>query len=356
MRHCLISQYVAGLLFLLLGLYLHEIIQQEHGTRQKSYLFFLDCLFRRKSSQMNSAKSSINPQNMDETKLIIGSSSGGNEQDEDCVRERSCIYGMQSKETLKFPLICQDLKKVYQIPGASGQQSSQVTAVQRLNLSVKPGEIFGLLGPNGAGKTTLISMITGMISPTSGNAWIMGHDIQNQIELVHLNIGVCPQFDLLWPDLTVEEHLQFYARIKGIQPAEESQKVQMALEEVALDQKDSQKKVKELSGGMKRRLSIAIALVGDPKIIFLDEPSTGLDPDNRQKLWKVLEKCRGKRAIFLTTHSVTTRVLARFSHSRPSLTPLSHSRPLTRTPSLPCTYRKSCRWRRQTCCARKSVF
>lgn len=92
-------------------------------------------------------------------------------------------------------------------------------------MTVKSGEIFGLLGPNGAGKTTLISMITGMFSPTTGNAWIMGHDIFNEIEQVHLNIGVCPQFDLLWPDLTVEEHLLFYARLKGISPKEENERV-----------------------------------------------------------------------------------------------------------------------------------
>jgi ABC-type multidrug transport system ATPase subunit len=101
--------------------------------------------------------------------------------------------------------------------------------VKKFSLCVKNGEIFGLLGPNGAGKTTLISMITGIYPPNSGNAWISGKSIVNEIDLVHLNMGVCPQFDLLWPDLTVEEHLLFYARLKGIPPPLEKIKVEKAM-------------------------------------------------------------------------------------------------------------------------------
>jgi ABC-type multidrug transport system ATPase subunit len=107
------------------------------------------------------------------------------------------------------------------------------------------------------------------------------------MELVHLNMGVCPQFDLLWPDLTVEEHLLFYARLKGVKPSEEKEKVQKAMKEVLLSER-ANFKISELSGGMKRRLSVSISLVGDPKIIFLDEPSTGLDPENRRQLWDIL--------------------------------------------------------------------
>lgn len=196
-------------------------------------------------------------------------------------------------------MIIRDLRKVY--PPSGGRPAH--VAVKNLSLHVKQGEIFGLLGPNGAGKTTLISMITGVYPPTKGNAWVAGFDILNDIESVHLNMGVCPQFDLLWPDLTVEEHLLFYARLKGVPPSEERLKVEHAMQEVFLFQKANYK-TSQLSGGMKRRLSVAISLVGDPSIIFLDEPSTGLDPKNRRKLWDILSECKGKRAMVLTTHSV----------------------------------------------------
>ena len=154
-------------------------------------------------------------------------------------------------------------------------------ATKNFSLRIKSGEMFGLLGPNGAGKTTLISMLTGMYGPTSGNAWIAGNDIRNELEIVQLNIGLCPQFDLLWGDLTVEEHLLFFARLKGIEPEYEYERVSQAIKEVMLE-KFRHYQTKSLSGGMKRRLSVAISLVSDPKIIFLDEPSTGLDPENRR--------------------------------------------------------------------------
>ena len=108
---------------------------------------------------------------------------------------------------------------------------------------------------------------------------------------------------MLWADLTVEEHLYFYARMKGVKPENEKMQVDKAISEVMLD-KFRAYKTKTLSGGMKRRLSVAISLVSDPKIIYLDEPSTGLDPENRRQLWDILSECKGKRAIVLTTHSM----------------------------------------------------
>jgi ABC-type multidrug transport system ATPase subunit len=162
-------------------------------------------------------------------------------------------------------------------------------------------ETFGLLGPNGAGKTTLISMLTGMTNPDHGNAWIGGFDIGEDIGKAQLQMGVCPQFDLLWPQLTVQEHLTFYARLKGVTGDNLGQRVKEAIEEVNLTNFSSFL-ASSLSGGMKRRLSIAVSLVGDPQIVFLDEPSTGLDPDNRRQIWEVLVRCQERRALFLTTH------------------------------------------------------
>lgn len=146
-------------------------------------------------------------------------------------------------------------------------------------------------------------MLTGLYRPDAGNAWVAGFDIKNQLDQVQLQMGVCPQFDILWSDLTVEEHLLFYARIKGISPKEEKSMVKKAMQEVYLE-RFSKFKVTQLSGGMKRRLSVAISLVGDPKIVYLDEPSTGLDPENRRQLWDILAEIRGSRAVMLTTHSM----------------------------------------------------
>jgi ABC-type multidrug transport system ATPase subunit len=109
-------------------------------------------------------------------------------------------------------LIAKDIRKVY--PGVNGRKPK--VANKNLSLRINKGELFGLLGPNGAGKTTFISQLTGMYRPTSGNAWVSGYDIRENLELVQLQIGVCPQFDILWDDLSVAEHLLFYARIKGV--------------------------------------------------------------------------------------------------------------------------------------------
>ena len=160
-----------------------------------------------------------------------------------------------------------------------------------------------MLGPNGAGKTTLISMLTGLYKPDAGNAWVAGCDIKNQLDSVQLQMGVCPQFDILWADLTVDEHLLFYARVKGISPKDEKAMVLQAMKDVYLE-RFARFKVRQLSGGMKRRLSVAISLVGNPKIVYLDEPSTGLDPENRRQLWDILSEIRGTRAMMLTTHSM----------------------------------------------------
>ena len=116
-------------------------------------------------------------------------------------------------------------------------------------------------------------------------------------------MGVCPQFDILWPELTVYEHLLFYARLKGTDPKNEKSRVERAMSEVYLS-KFKDLKSNQLSGGMRRRLSVAISLVGNPKIVFLDEPTTGLDPENRRQLWDILAKCKGGRAMVLTTHSM----------------------------------------------------
>lgn len=166
----------------------------------------------------------------------------------------------------------------------------------------------------GAGKTTLISILTGVYPATSGTAKLAGFDIKNQSELALRSIGVCPQFDILWSDLTVEEHLYFYARLKGVAIDFEDDAVNAALELVKMTLL-RERLVKGLSGGEKRRVSIAISLVSNPKVVFLDgnhsdkskifvEPTTGLDPEVRRTVWDTIARARGNRAILMTTHSM----------------------------------------------------
>lgn len=203
------------------------------------------------------------------------------EEDEDVRAEKKVVDQLNSKQYKDYPLVIKDIRKVY--AGVLGPN----VANKNITMRVNSGELFGLLGPNGAGKTTLISQLIGLTPPTKGNAWINGFDIKNNLELVQLQIGVCPQFDVLWNDLTVEEHLLFYARLKGIDYDEEEARVTASLREVQLTNYRNIM-TSELPLGMKRRLSIAISLVSAPKIIFLDEPTTGLDPDTRRQLWNIL--------------------------------------------------------------------
>lgn len=137
---------------------------------------------------------------------------------------------MAIKETdyNQYPLIVKEIRKVYP---AYGNRPPN-TANKNISFFVNKGEMFGLLGPNGAGKTTLISQLTGMFKSTSGNAWIAGYDIKQQLEQIQLQIGLCPQFDIHWPDMTVEEHLLFYARLKGIKPKYENKLVNRAMKDV----------------------------------------------------------------------------------------------------------------------------
>jgi len=200
---------------------------------------------------------------------------------------------LNSSDLNKYPIIIQNLHKRYE----------DKVAVNDLCLTLENGECFGLLGPNGAGKTTTISMLTGLFMPTDGVAYVGGYDIRTEMDKIHQVIGICPQFDILWDTLTVKETLLFYSRLKGAQRRDEEDMTMNTIRHVGL-QNFVDLEVKELSGGMRRRLSVAVALVGSPKIIFLDEPSTGLDPENRRQLWNVLLHIKQGKCLILTSHSM----------------------------------------------------
>ena len=176
-------------------------------------------------------------------------------------------------------------------------------AVKDVNFSVADGEIFGLLGPNGAGKSTLIRMMTTLIPLTSGRAIIAGHDVAKEPDAVRRLIGVIPQALTSDPDLTVEENLSIYAKLYSVPKAERIHNINEVLEAVDL-LKWRGAQVKTLSGGMRRRVEIARGLVHNPRIFFLDEPTTGLDPVSRIAVWEMLSNLRATRnlTILITTH------------------------------------------------------
>jgi ABC-2 type transport system ATP-binding protein len=176
-------------------------------------------------------------------------------------------------------------------------------AVKGVNFSVADGEIFGLLGPNGAGKSTLIRMMTTLVPITSGNAFVAGFDVAKDPDDVRRVIGVIPQALTSDPDLTVEENLSIYAKLYGVPKIQREKNMAEVLEAVDLT-KWRGAQTKTLSGGMRRRLEIARGLVHNPRIFFLDEPTTGLDPVSRIAVWEMLDNLRKTRnlTMLITTH------------------------------------------------------
>lgn len=174
-------------------------------------------------------------------------------------------------------------------------------AVNNVSFSVKQGEVFGLLGPNGAGKTTILRIITTLLEPTSGNVLIFGHDIKKEGELGRSTFGVTGQYASLDEDLSAKENLMVFARLNGLTRKEALHRTQELLAEFYLE-KSANKPLKEFSGGMRRRLDLAISLITRPAIIFLDEPTTGLDPRTRKQMWTTIrEMVKQGATVFLTT-------------------------------------------------------
>uniref|UniRef100_A0A3P9B9A1 ATP binding cassette subfamily A member 3 n=1 Tax=Maylandia zebra TaxID=106582 RepID=A0A3P9B9A1_9CICH len=174
-------------------------------------------------------------------------------------------------------------------------------AVRDLTVNMFEGQITVLLGHNGAGKTTTLSMLTGLFPPTSGRAYISGYDICQDMALIRRSLGLCPQHDVLFDNLTVQEHLLFYAQLKGYSKDKIPDEVDRIIRILNLEDKRHARS-KTLSGGMKRKLSIGIALIGDSKVVMLDEPTSGMDPSARRGTWDLLQGEKRGRTILLTTH------------------------------------------------------
>ncbi|XP_017165744.1 ATP-binding cassette sub-family A member 1 isoform X4 [Poecilia reticulata] len=226
-------------------------------------------------------------------RLVTPKQSATEEEDVDVARERKRVYeGRALNDLLKIS----DLTKVY--PG------KKTPAVDQLCVGVPAAECFGLLGINGAGKTTTFKMLTGDIPVSSGEAFLNGYSIRTEMRHVHQNMGYCPQFDAIDDLLTGREHLEFYARLRGVPEDEVAMVAEWGIQKLGLI-KYANKSAGTYSGGNKRKLSTAMALIGCPPVVFLDEPTTGMDPKARRFLWDcILSVIKEGRSVILTSHSM----------------------------------------------------
>jgi ABC-2 type transport system ATP-binding protein len=177
----------------------------------------------------------------------------------------------------------------------------KIVAVDNINLNVKKGELFAFLGPNGAGKTTSISMLCCLLKPSSGTALVMGHDINKSPYQVKSVIGVSPQDTTLSDFLTPIENLELFGNLHRLPPKQVKERARELVETMGLEDRANDQ-VRRFSGGMKRRLNIAMALINDPPLIILDEPTLGLDPQSRRVVWKYIARLKKEKTVLLTTH------------------------------------------------------
>lgn len=285
MKEVLVILFIEWWVVLLVAFYVDQVV-----SSGKSPTFFLQKF--RKKPLSSFRKPSLQRQG---SKVFVDM------EKPDVLQEREKVEQLLLESSTSHAIICDNIKKVY--PGRDG--NPEKFAVRGLSLALPLGECFGMLGPNGAGKTSFINMMIGLIKPSSGSAYVQGLDIWSQMDSIYTSMGVCPQHDLLWETLTGREHLLFYGRLKNLKGAALTQAVEESLKSVNLFHGGiADKQAGKYSGGMKRRLSVAISLIGDPKVVYMDEPSTGLDPASRNNLWNVVKRAKQDRAIILTTHSM----------------------------------------------------
>ncbi|TMW64123.1 hypothetical protein Poli38472_014240 [Pythium oligandrum] len=273
-------------LYTLVGIYFEKVVPKEWGTTQKWYFPVSPSYWRGRRARASSQTDAIGVQSgpaADDLILDVNPT---------VEPVNSELHEQERKGEV---LSVQRLRKEFAVPGGTK------VAVKGLNLVMYKDQITCLLGHNGAGKTTLISMLTGMIAPSSGTATFQGMSFTEDMDEIRQSLGICFQHDVLYADLSVEEHLYFYGRIKGYTQGELTEVVNRQIKEVGLTEKRGVKS-SDLSGGMKRKLSVAISLLGDSSLVFLDEPTSGMDPYSRRSTWEILLNNRNGRVMVLTTH------------------------------------------------------
>ncbi|CAL8282577.1 unnamed protein product [Merluccius merluccius] len=266
-------------LYLLLAIYLDQVLPGEFRMR-RSLLYFL-----KPSYWSQYKKRYVEVSSVYETE--VNGAPAGDEPIEPVSPE------FRGKEAIRI----NNIRKVYK------EKDDVVEALRGLTFDIYEGQITALLGHSGAGKSTLMNILCGISQPTSGSATIYGQpvaEIADGPEMKQL-VGMCPQFNIIFDVLTVEEHLRIFAAIKGILPADVNGEVRRVLKDLDME-KIMDAQAKNLSGGQKRKLSVGIAILGDPKILLLDEPTAGMDPCSRHQVWTLLKKRRAGRVTVLSTH------------------------------------------------------
>ncbi|ORC90116.1 ABC transporter [Trypanosoma theileri] len=286
-------------LFLILWMYLDQVLPSSIGRRRHP-LFFIQplikrlCCCRRRKEDVVSGEVEVNSSS--ETP-VRGSP-----------QQRAQLLDTSDE---RFPALFRNLRKVYETGGFIGFMYTFITGLRRdgdtcvavndVSFALERGRVNILLGPNGSGKSTLMGMATGMIKPTSGDVFICGHNALYELGKCHQEIGFCPQNDIVWNKLTVEQHLAFYARLKNGKTWNVQERVDKVITTLQLEEK-RHTYAEDLSGGQRRRLCVGVSLIGNPKVLFLDEPTAGMDVRGRKAVYDALQVDRESRAVMISTH------------------------------------------------------
>ena len=213
--------------------------------------------------------------------------------------EDSGVHSSYDKDGIRISY----LSKTYPRLPCGFKSQKDVIALHNVTLTANRNEVLSLLGHNGAGKSTLLSILSGILAPSAGSAYLCGEDIAQGMEVIRQKMGVCPQHSILWDELTAEEHVYLFMRLKGYGKREAVEMGRDMLRGVELEDV-SKAQVGTFSGGMRRRMCIALSGVGNPDIILMDEPTTGLDPISRSQVWKLIQRIKQGKVVVLTTHSM----------------------------------------------------
>ncbi|KAL8128675.1 hypothetical protein V2J09_017830 [Rumex salicifolius] len=289
---CLLMMLVDSILYGCIGIYLDKVIPKEDKMCHSWNFSFNEFMGKKKRGYTHQAFSADGRV----SKLISGNIYDSTRNGSGPIVEAISL-DMKQQEIDGRCLQIRNLQKVY------SSKKRNCCAVNSLQLTLYENQILALLGHNGAGKSTTISMLVGLLTPTSGDALILGKNIHTDMDDIRKELGVCPQHDILFPDLTVKEHLELFAVLKGVKDDVLESDVTEMIDEVGLADK-ANTIINSLSGGMKRKLSLGIALIGNSKIIILDEPTSGMDPYSMRLTWQLIKKIKKGRIVLLTTHSM----------------------------------------------------